>query len=184
MFGIGTARRIRKILATATVATLAFTFNGPHLVMAQEPQWNWGTSRQLRTCPDKTSPKKGAMTVAMATTYVGCFYEERKPYNANVTFVDVLSLQIIGKKNKPTTREIMLWPEIDRKRPVYLLRGSLLVHTCANITGNEYGPEQGSNCSRSEVPKAKGNCWVDLVGEWSCYLGGSDPSPKRKQPAP
>ena len=153
--------------------------------MAQEPQWNWGTSRQLRTCPDKTSPVKGKMTVALATTYVNCFYEEREPYNASVTFVDIVSLQIGSNPKKASTRDIMLWPEIDRNRPVHILRGSMIVHTCSNIIpSNQYGPKQGENCSRSELPKAKGNCWVDTFGEWSCYLGAIDPQPKRKQPAP
>jgi hypothetical protein len=182
MSGTGTGRRTGKAIATTT-AVLAFALAGPQLAIAQEPEWNWGTSRQLRTCPDKTKPKKGAMTVALAMMHVSCFYEEREPYNANVTFVDIASLQI-GAKHKPSTRDIMLWPEIDRKRPVYVLRGSMVVHTCANITSNEYGPKQGENCSQSQLPKAKGNCWVDSFGDWSCYIGGTDPSPKRKQPAP
>jgi hypothetical protein len=160
---------------------LAFASAGPQLSMAQEVQWNWGTPRQLAGCPDKSSPKKGSMTVALAAKYVTCFYEEREPYDAAVPFVDISRLQLVSKR-KASTRDIMLWPDIDRNRPVYDLRGSMVVHTCTNITGNEYSPKLGENCSRSELPKAKGNCWVDIVGEWSCY--GIDPSPKRKQPAP
>jgi hypothetical protein len=182
MFGIGLRRNCRTI-ATGTAITLACSLVGPHSARAQEPQWNWGTSRQLVTCPDKTNPKTGTLTVAMATTYITCFYEEREPYDANVTFADILSLQLVTKR-KARTRDIMLWPDIDRKRSVYDLRGSMVVHSCTNITTNQYSPKQGENCSRSEIPKAKGTCWVDIVGEWSCYLGGTDPSPLRKQPAP
>jgi hypothetical protein len=175
-------RRTWRALASRTAVILAVTLVSAPVALAQEVQWNWGTSRQLRTCPDKTNPKKGNMTVAMATTYVACFYEEREPYNAAVTFVDILSLQTV--KRKVTPRDIGLWPDIDRSRPVFTLRGSIVVHSCTNITNNEYSPKQGENCNRSDVPKAKGTCWVEVTGDWSCYLGGIDPSPKRKQPAP
>jgi hypothetical protein len=183
MFRPESGRRTWRALTSGTAMMLAITLVGPQMAMAQETQRDWGTPRQLRTCPDKTNPKKGNLTVALATTYVACYYEEREPYDASVTFVDVLKLQVAAKR-KVTGRDIGLWPDIDQSRPVYVLRGSIVVHTCTNITGNATGPKQGENCSRSDVPKAKGTCWVDIVGEWFCYLGGSDPSPKRKQPAP
>jgi hypothetical protein len=183
MFGNGSRRRTWLAVATGTAMTLAVTMVGTQAAMAQEPQWNWGTSRQLATCPDKTNPKTGKMTVALATMHVVCFYEERPPYNANVTFADIASLRIVAQR-KARTRDIMLWPDIDQKRPVYDLRGSMFVHTCTNITTTEYSPKQGANCSLSVLPKAKGTCWVDIEGDWSCYLGGIDPYPKRKQPAP
>jgi hypothetical protein len=183
MFRPESGRRSWRALPTGVAMMLAVTLIGPQMAKAEEVQWNWGTSRQLRTCPDKTNPKKGNLTVALVSTYVACSYEERDPYNASVTFVDVVKIQSAVKR-KVNGRDIGLWPDIDQSRPVYVLRGSIVVHTCANITGNATGPQQGENCSRSDLPKAKGTCWVDVVGEWSCYLGGIDPSPKRKQPAP
>jgi hypothetical protein len=170
-------------LAVGILLMFGSTLAGSTAATAQEVQWNWGTSRQLRTCPDKTNPKKGNMTVAVATSYVACFYEERPPYDASVTFIDVLSLQFAAKR-KATARDVGLWPDIDQSRPVYVLRGSIVVHTCYNITNTATSPKQGENCSRSDAPKSKGTCWVDIVGDWSCFLFGTDPSPKRKQPAP
>jgi hypothetical protein len=176
-------RRNRNVLAAAMAMALSTSFVAPHTARAQEPQWNWGTSRQLRTCPDKTSPAKGKMTVALATMYVACYYEEQAPYDASVYFVDISSLQVVTKR-RASAKDTTFVSEIDPKKPVYVLQGSMVLHQCYNITTNEYGKKQGENCSRSELPKAKGKCVADLLGEWKCYLGGMDPSPKRKQPAP
>lgn len=183
MFRPESRRRTWGAFATAAMV-LGLTLVGSQRASAQEVQWNWGTARQLRTCPEKTSPTKGTMTVALATKYVACYYEERPPYDASVTFADISSLQIVAKR-QASAKDTTFVSELNTKKPVYVLRGSMVVHTCYNIIPtNEYGHKQGSNCSQSNLPKATGKCVADIVGQWKCYLGAIDPSPKRKQPAP
>ncbi len=185
-----------KRLFVITAATLAAATTmipvvvGPGAAQAQEasvaeaPRFDWGTSRQLRTCPDRTVPAKGKMSVAQATAYVACEYEEEPPYNARILFVDILSLQIASQTRRVNAGDVSLWPDINQRKPIYILRGSIVVHACANITGTATGPKLGSNCIQSRVPKAKGNCRVDVFGEWTCYLGGYDSKPLTAEPAP
>jgi hypothetical protein len=177
---------VSVMAATTVIPTIArpVTAQAQETPAAQEPTFNWGTSRPLRTCPDKTAPAKGRMTVALATAYVACEYEEEPPYNARILFVDILSLKIASQTRRVNTGDVALWPDIDQKKPIYILSGSIVVHACGNITENEYGPKLGSNCIQTRVPKAKGNCRVDVFGEWTCYLGGYDPKPRTKEPAP
>jgi hypothetical protein len=144
---------------------------------------DFGTKRKLRTCPSQKEPTSGVIGVEQAKTYIACSYEERKPYNASVTFVDILQLEFGPKTRKVMTDDIMRWPNIDQDKPIYVLRGSIIMHSCANIVPG-LSQKAGSNCTQYHTPKAKGSCWQDQFGEWFCFLGGMHDKEIRKQPAP
>jgi hypothetical protein len=142
---------------------------------------NYGTERTLRTCPDRSQPSKGPISVAQAKAYVACSYEDKPPYNAAVRFVDVQKLEIASNTRPVNTQDIMRWPQINQHKPIYVLQGAVVVHSCANIAGSQ---KVGSNCIRYDVPKAIGTCWQDQFAAWFCFLGGPTAKETRQQPAP
>jgi hypothetical protein len=144
---------------------------------------DYGTSRVRRTCPDRKQPPSGRPSVLQATQYVACSIEERPAFNDAVRFIDVLSLEIGRKTRKVTTEDIGRWPNIDQTKPVFILRGSMVLHSCQNVNGSKTY-QAGSNCTRNDVPKATGTCWQDVFGDWQCFLVGRSAKETRKQPAP
>ncbi len=142
---------------------------------------NYGTPRQLRTCPDRTQPSKGPISVPQAKALVACSYEDKPPYNATVRFVDIVDLQIAKNTRPVNMGDISRWPQIDQQKPVNVLRGSVVVHSCANLAGSQ---KAGSNCTRFETPNAIGTCWQDQFAAWFCFLGGPAVKETRQQPAP
>jgi hypothetical protein len=181
--------RLLSVCAVASIASLSM-WASHRPVAAQEappttgPTFNWGTSRVQRTCPDRTAPTSGKISVAQASVYVACSYEERPRTGASIDFVDILKLQIAPTRRKVLLSDIERWPNINQKKPIYVLRGSVVLHQCYNITNNTNSPQQGANCTQSRVPKAIGTCWQDKFDDWFCFLGGYDPKPLYKQPAP
>jgi hypothetical protein len=80
---------------------------------ASNPKFDWGTARKLCTCPDRLSPVQGPISVAQATIDDARAHEDRLPYNAAVTFVDILKLEITPKTRDVNTADILRWPRID-----------------------------------------------------------------------
>lgn len=142
---------------------------------------DYGTSRQRRTCPSRTEPLSGRISVEQAKIYVSCYYEERAVFNAAVDFVDVLSLQIAPQPRQARDVDLRLH-QIDIKKPVYEIRGSMTIYNCQNITE---GYPRGKNCRVSRVPKSTGKCYQTTFGDWYCVMGGSSlVRPETEMPAP
>ena len=63
-------------------------------------------------------------------------------------------------------------PDVDVTRPVQSIRGNMLIYTCWQVmpTEGNYLPRhrQGTNCMMSDHPDAKGVCYQNIDGEWSC----------------
>ena len=148
---------------------------------AKEVTFNYGTDRQLRVCTDLTKPSSGPISVAQATAYVACSYEKKPPVKAYVNFMDVKRLEIASTTRKVLTGDIVLWPQIDQRKPIYVLRGHVVTHTCWNIAGIY---KNGANCTRYDRPNAKGSCYIDKFADWHCSLGGLAATETRNQPAP
>ncbi len=152
------------------------------LASIQPAQANdYGTSRQRRTCPSRTEPRNGRISVEQAKMYVACYYEERAVFNAAVDFVDILSLQIAPKSRRARDADLRLH-QIDIEKPIYEIKGSMIVHNCQNITE---GYPRGQNCRVSRIPKSMGKCYQTTFGDWYCVMGGSSlVRPETKMPAP
>jgi hypothetical protein len=142
---------------------------------------DYGTNRQRRTCPSRTEPRSGGISVEQAKTYVACYYEEKAVFNASVDFADILSLEIAPKSRRARAADFRLH-QIDIEKPIYEIRGSIVVHNCQNITE---GYPRGQNCRVSRIPKSTGKCYQTTFGDWYCVLGGSSlVRPETKMPAP
>jgi hypothetical protein len=147
---------------------------------------DYGTNRQLRNCPSRTTPIKGRISVEQAKQYVACSYEEKAPFNASVKFVDVLSLEIAPKPRSPKPADLRL-ANLDIEKPIYDLQGSLVVYTCAKITDSSSSSKRGQNCSIVRNPKAIGKCYQTPFKEWHCVMvlgSGLLNRPEYKMPPP
>jgi hypothetical protein len=142
---------------------------------------DYGTSRQLRTCPSRTTPSSGRISVEQAKIYAACYYEEKPVFNAAVDFVDILSLQVAPKSRRAKGADFRLH-KIDIEKPIYDIRGSIVVYNCQNITA---GYPRGQNCRVSRVPNSTGKCYQTTFGDWYCTLGGASlVKPETKMRAP
>jgi hypothetical protein len=142
---------------------------------------DYGTSRQLRTCPSRTEPSRGRISVEQAKAYAACYYEEKAVFNASVNFVDILSLQVASKSRRARDADFRLH-QIDIEKPIYDIKGSIVIYNCQNITE---GYPRGQNCRISRVPNSTGKCYQTTFGDWYCVLGGGSlVRPETKMPAP
>jgi hypothetical protein len=145
---------------------------------------DYGTSRQLRSCPSRTEPTRGRISVEQAKMYVACYYEDQPITGPDVKFVDILSLEIAAKPRAARPIDLRL-VDIDIEKPIYELRGSLVVHTCENLV-SQYNAPRGQNCSIGRELKAIGKCYQTPFGEWHCVMGGMGlvTNQEYKMPAP
>jgi hypothetical protein len=156
----------------------------PNIVSAQAR--DYGTSRQLRNCPSRTAPTSGRISVEQAKEYVGCSYEEKVPFNGAVKFVDVLSLEVASKPRQARSADTRL-SNLDIRKPIYDLRGSIVIHNCYNITGKSDMTTRGQNCSVYRNTKAVGKCYQTPFSEWHCVMilgNNAIESAERKMPPP
>jgi hypothetical protein len=65
----------------------------PNILNAQTE--NYGTNRKLKTCPSKSQPIKGSISVAQAKIYAVC-QSERESWN-QIYFTDISNLQAAPK---------------------------------------------------------------------------------------
>jgi hypothetical protein len=144
---------------------------------------DYGTNRQRRTCPSRTEPSSGRISAEQAAIYVACYYEEKPVFNAAVEFVDVLSVEVASEPRQARTVDFGLL-QIDIEKPIYDIRGSIVVYKCQNIT--ESYP-RGQNCRIYREPESIGKCYQTTFADWYCVLGGpsATPNPERTRvPAP
>ncbi|BCW90028.1 hypothetical protein sos41_31960 [Alphaproteobacteria bacterium SO-S41] len=66
--------------------------------------------------------------------------------------------------------EMMSMPNADTTKPVYPLTGSWTWFTCRDP---KYTKDAALNCSRAEVTKAQGACWMTTDGVWRCNMTGT-----------
>jgi hypothetical protein len=130
---------------------------------------DYGTSRQPRTCPSRTEPSRGRISVKQTKIYTACYYEEKAVFNASIDFVDILSLDVAPKSRQARSADLRLH-QIDIEKPIYDIRGSIVIYNCQNITP---GYPHGQNCRVSRVPKSTGKCYQTTFGDWYCVLGGA-----------
>jgi hypothetical protein len=175
---------MKSILTIGFIGCMLMTISDLNILPAQAN--DYGTNRQLRTCPSRTAPTKGRISIEQAKQYVACSYEERAPFNASVKFVDVLSLEVAPKPRSPKPADLRL-ANLDIEKPIYDLQGSLVVYTCAKITGSSSSSKRGQNCSIIRNPKAIGKCYQTPFSEWHCVMilgSGLLNRPEYKMPPP
>jgi hypothetical protein len=172
---------MKSRLTLSIIGGTLLTLLDPSILPAQAN--DYGTSRQLRTCPSRTEPRSGRISVEQAKIYAACYYEEQGVFNASVKFVDILSLQVAPKPRRARDIDFRLH-KIDIEKPVYDIRGSMIVYNCYNTLGST-SYSHGSNCSVYREPKSNGKCYQTTFGDWHCVMaGGSSVRPEHHMPAP
>jgi hypothetical protein len=146
---------------------------------------DYGTNRKLRTCPSRKEPTKGRINVEQAKQYVACSFEKNAILTPSVKFVDVLSLEIAPTPRSPKPADLRL-ANLDIKKPIYDIQGSIVVYNCARITDSSLSAKRGQNCSIIRNPKAVGKCYQTPFSEWHCVmiLGSGVNKPEYKMPPP
>jgi hypothetical protein len=170
---------MKLMLTLAIIGGTLLTLLTPSILTAQNN--DYGTNRKLRTCPSRSEPKSGSISAAQAKIYVACSVEEKRVFNASVQFVDILSLQVAPKSRRVKDSEFRRY-QIDIEKPVYDIRGSMILYTCQNTLGTSY--PRGQNCIVYREPKSSGMCYQTTFGDWYCSMGGSSARPEPKMPAP
>lgn len=153
----------------------------PSLLHAQGG--DYGTNRQLRTCPSRSAPTRGKIGTAQAKLYAACAIEDN-PVRMSGTrnFVDILSLQV-GKARRVNISDIQKFSsyKIDTEQPIYDLQGSVVGYTCFNIG---IGHAAGANCTISRVPKSPGICFRNTAGDWYCFISVLSQTSEPNMPPP
>jgi hypothetical protein len=135
----------------------------------------YGTSRRPQSCPSKSEPRTGRLSVAQAIKYARCYVEE-EGYGLN--FVDVSKFQLSPPRRATETDYIR--HNVDRNQPVYNIKAYALRYHCVPINREPsvnptYFGTPGNSCSLdgSQIKdpfNSDGICFKDLTERWSCRL--------------
>jgi len=126
----------------------------------------YGT-RDARTCKEMKAPVNGAVTAALAQTYVVCDREKISgPY---LHLVENVKAEVAAGRPYNPNLDIN-FPEIDVRFPVYPIRGSLTSYQCYAVNPNFTVSLPGKNCIRYEEPQSKGFCYKTTFGDWRCHM--------------
>jgi hypothetical protein len=143
----------------------------------------YGTSRRAQTCPSRSEPMTGRLSVAQAIKYTRCFREgERQgPSRNRVHFLDILSLQLSPPRKASESESLHHWNSlpIDRTQPIYDIKARAIYYSCSGIYNNPAYPNTsgstGKNCQVSGADTSNslnsyGVCFKDLTKNWICQL--------------
>ncbi|MDQ6828988.1 MAG: hypothetical protein M3081_08995 [Gemmatimonadota bacterium] len=153
--------RLAVVVASASFAPLA--------ISAQAGAGaKFGGARDPKTCADRTAPKRGAITAALAAQYVTC--EEEHISSGSLYLVDDMKVQVGA--GRPFQLRSDSYNEIDPSQPVYAIRGSYVRYACSvpNATLGNFG----KNCALYDQPHASGVCFKTTFGDWRCSMKDLD----------
>ena len=159
-------------VATATQSTQNVTRQAPATLVAQVV---YPTDRAIRTCPSRTSPQRGAISLAQARAYFICRYETFNgtlgEISASFHYINDLKMQIAGART-PTSADLALGyrEEIDLKQPVYPIKVNYSSASCSGYNLSYPNPETDGKCSVRDEVKGVGICFRSNFGEWHCKM--------------
>jgi hypothetical protein len=173
-----------KSFSNALIGCTLLTLLTPTSLLAQvgsnlsdaEYLAKYGTSRRQQTCPSRTEPLTGPISVAQAMKYAICEVEgdsERRSLG-DLFFLDIYSLQV-GPPRRAKVKETANYELLDESQPVYDLKGRAVKYGCSSIIRPAGHPEYGKTCitwgSRdSDSINSSGFCFKALGGKWRCKL--------------
>ncbi|BCM91646.1 hypothetical protein IAD21_03521 [Abditibacteriota bacterium] len=114
---------------------------------------------------DRSLPKTGPISAAQAKKYV--IADTEKELGEQLYLAEDVIVQV-GKGRPYNPDEDINFPDIDTKFPIYPIRGSLKKYDCSPITQDK--SNLNHNCSIYNEPNAKGACYKDTFGDWSCAM--------------
>jgi hypothetical protein len=140
----------------------------------------FGTIRRPQTCPSKSEPMTGRLSVAQAIKYTRCFFEERNSLkveseHTRLRFVDISNFQL-SPPRQATERDVIRF-NVERNQPIYVIKAYAVSYFCFPISksGSSIGgPGKSCDISGSQIRdplNSDGVCFKDLQERWSCRLG-------------
>jgi hypothetical protein len=155
-----------SLVAVATVPRDAHT-QGRRIVSGKVGADYGG--RDPVTCPDRSAPRRGPITAALAARYVAC-QAEAISADGRLRLVDSLNVQV--GRPRPFLITTDRRDDIDPSQPVYPIRGSFIEYACIATRWNTGGHSMyaGKNCSVTRSPEARGICWKTTFADWRCDL--------------
>jgi hypothetical protein len=136
----------------------------------------YGTSRRPQTCPSRSEPRKGRLTVAQAIKYTRCWHEDN---NRSITFVDISNFKLSPPRRATEQDSLGQWTinRIDRTQPMYDIKARAVRYSCSGIlsaqTGRIFGPGKNCRIEGSDISDSLngiGICFKELTETWACRL--------------
>jgi hypothetical protein len=139
----------------------------------------YGTNRRPLTCPSRSEPKTGRLSVAQALKYAQCSFEDN---GRPVTFADISNFRLSAPRKVTEQDSLRQWTinNIDRTQPMYDIKAHVVHYNCGGIIRDpslnpNYSGAPGKNCrSYGSVEKdplnSSGICFKDLTEQWQCRL--------------
>jgi len=147
-------------------------------IYAADTGAKYGT-RDPRICKDKTQPRKGALSAEQARQYFICGAEYILA--GKLYLIENVTVQV-GEARPYNPNEDINFPNINTKFPIYPIRGSFKKYICDPIYLDRSNLNR--NCSIYNYPNAKGACYKDNFGDWSCGMTDATTSELVESDAP
>jgi hypothetical protein len=148
------------------------TREAPATLVAQRV---YPTSRNIRTCPSRVNPQRGAISLEQARAYFICRYErftgELGKTGSSYTFVNDLKMQMAAAR-PPTSADLALGyeEEIDLKQRVYPIKVDYSDASCPSYNPSYPNPAIDGKCLVRDEVKGVGICFRSNFGEWHCKM--------------
>ena len=161
-----------SVAAGSIQSTPNVTRQAPATLVAQRI---YPTNREIRTCPSRVSPQRGAISLEQAKAYFICRYEKFTgplgKVGSNFAFVDNLNMQMAAART-PTGADLALGyqEEIDLKQPVYPIKVNYTASDCGSYHPDYPNPTMDGKCSVRDEVKGVGVCFRSNFGEWHCKM--------------
>ena len=111
---------------------------------------------------------QGKPTAAQVAQYIKCTLEGIA--DGGLFLVENIQVREVG--DAETIDDPSFYPDIDIRKPMYPIRGSLLRYNCER-EGRvvEWGKaDKGANCLTSLETNAAGQCYMTTAGVWNCSM--------------
>ena len=125
----------------------------------------YGSREPVRCTGEAQAP--GKPTAAQAAQYVKCTLEGIA--DGGLFLLENVQVREVGDAEHV---DASFFPDIDVRKPVYPIRGSLLRYNCER-EGRvvEWGrADKGANCEMSTETNAAGECYITTAGVWNCTM--------------
>jgi hypothetical protein len=162
--------KLRAFLTT-TAFSLS-TLSMPNTLNAGEIGYR--IAREPQTCPSRSEPTSGAISVKQAKIYFTCGSEGIVGSGAStlVKTVSDLKLQVASRPRRATLPDVMRAANLsvpialNESKPVYDIRGSFKLYHCFPRKSDSY-------CILYVFPASQGICFQNSFDDWYCAMQGS-----------
>jgi hypothetical protein len=174
---------MKSKLSISLIGCALLTLLTPTSLLAQltdaEYLTAYGTSRRPLTCPSRSEPKTGRLSVAQALKYAQCWYEDD---GRSVHFADISNFRLSAPRQVTEKDSLQQWTinNIDRTQPMYDIKAHIVYYYCTSINripsvNPNYFGTPGKNCRligsvEKDPLNSSGICFKDLTEQWHCRL--------------